>query len=178
MLDQECDLLACAVVMAAVGGGEQPSHTTVARVFGFVLNIDPGLLIVSSYVPDCFIVELPSPAHRVAALGWSHEIRIGNRRHHLLPWTQVLAESTSATLCFKVHICFEGIPPHAHQLVTTGRLLPPETLLERVDNNTLEERKRGCFSIITWTHDPTSIATCYSWRASPTVWKPTGTSTA
>lgn len=70
-----------------------------------------------------------------------------------MSWTQVSVESTPATLCFK------GVPPHGRQIATVGCLLLPETLLERVDNNPLEERERGCFSITAWTDDPASIPT-------------------
>jgi hypothetical protein len=147
------------VVAVATGEGEQPSYTEVARAFGSALGLDPELLLVSPYVPDCFIIEIPSPIHRAAVLGWSRGICIGNRRHQLRLWMQMLTEVMSATLCFKVRVCFEAVPPHARQLSPVGCLLPPEMPLERVDNNPLEERERGCFSIIAWTHDPTSIAT-------------------
>jgi hypothetical protein len=159
MLDRACDLQERAVVAVATGDGDQPSSAAVARAFGSALGLDPELLNVSPHVPGCLIVELPSSAHRVEALRWPCGICIGNRRHQLRAWTPASVEATSASLCFKVRVCFEGVPPHARQLSTVGSLLPPETLLERVDNNPLVERERGCFSVIAWTHDPASIAT-------------------
>jgi hypothetical protein len=57
-------------------------------------------------------------------------------------------------LLYKVRLCIEGVPLHAHQLVSVAQLMAPATLMEQIEVRPLEDKDRACCVVWAWIKDP------------------------
>jgi hypothetical protein len=60
-------------------------------------------------------------------------------------------------LPFKVRLCVEEIPHHAHQAATIHKLLPQDTLLECIDYTYHSDNEVNCCCAIVWSCNPNKI---------------------
>jgi hypothetical protein len=78
------------------------------------LDIHPRDVHVDFYPPKGFLLLLPSSEIRDHALSSNAGITAGRAKLQLIPWTR-MARADVCKLQFKVHLCIQGIPPHARQ---------------------------------------------------------------
>lgn len=60
-------------------------------------------------------------------------------------------------LLYKVRLCIEGVPLHAHQLVSVAQLMAPATLMEQIEVRPQEDKDRDCCVVWAWIKDPDSF---------------------
>lgn len=150
-------LQSCAVIAVAMGSGTTPFCYDMAWALGLALRVVPMAVRVSPYPPEGFIAELPSPKYRDNVLAWTRRLRVGDLLFRFLPWTPT-SHAEAANMFYKVRLCIEGVPEHAHQLATVAQLMAPVTLMERIEVDPPEDKDRTCCVVWAWTQDPDGFA--------------------
>ena len=74
-----------------------------------------------------------------------------------MPWTH-LSHASLSMLHFKVRLCIEGVPLHAHQLEAMVQLFPQEMLLEKLDFQAKNTSEAACCCIWAWVKNPDDVA--------------------
>jgi hypothetical protein len=128
----------------------------VREAAGRWMGAPPRDISVDFFPPKGFMLLLPSPRLRDRVLDNNFELVAGQAKIQLLPWTR-LAGAEACKLPFKVRLCIEGTPFHAHQESTIHQLLPPGSLLEAFNCEFCNDSEVHCFCVTIWTRDPNAI---------------------
>jgi len=96
-----------------------------------------------------FLLRFAMPELRAAALRCD-ALRCARTRLQLKPWIHQISAS-AAKFMFRVRLCIEGIPPHAHQPQTIVQLFKSPTFIEEIASDQEREEERGCFCVWIWT---------------------------
>ncbi|KAG2628096.1 hypothetical protein PVAP13_3KG227970 [Panicum virgatum] len=104
-----------------------------------------------------FLVLFKEEGLREQALALRPGVKIRGKAIRVMPWTH-LSHASLSMLHFKVRLCIEGVPPHAHQLEAMAQLLPREMLLEKLDFQAKNTSEAACCCIWAWVKNPDDVA--------------------
>jgi hypothetical protein len=63
-----------------------------------------------------------------------------------------------AVLPFKVRVCIEGVPEHAHDPLSVAPLFAGEAIIDCVDDQALSDQETACFRLWVWMEDVDRLA--------------------
>jgi hypothetical protein len=120
------------------------------------LNIPIGDIDITFYPLGGFLLLLPTPNHHGRVLSSNDSITVGHAKLQLLPWTR-MAGANAVKLLFKVQLCIEGIPRHAHQEASVKWLLQQGTLFERFNDSHRNDGDASYCCVLIWSRDPDQL---------------------
>ena len=120
------------------------------------LRIPAGELEVVCLSTATFLLRFTSPDLRNAALRCG-ALHVARSALQLRPWNRHISAS-AASFKFRVRLCIEGLPSHAHQPQTIAQLFKSPTFIEEIAGDQDREEEKGCFCVWIWTADPSNIA--------------------
>ncbi|PUZ57260.1 hypothetical protein GQ55_5G415500 [Panicum hallii var. hallii] len=120
------------------------------------LRIPEHELMVTHLKTAWFLLRFESPHLHNVALA-TRVLPASRTSLWLMPWTkQVSAKSSS--LFYRVRVCIEGLPSHAHRIETITPLFKAPTFIDTVDPERQRDEEIGCFYLWLWTSDLDVIA--------------------
>lgn len=102
-----------AVIVVVIGNHAALTCSQVTAAFTESLNVSKNLLSVTQFHPEGFLVLFKEDGLRDRALSLRARSKIRGETIKTMPWTR-LSHATLSMLQFKLRLCIEGVPPHAH----------------------------------------------------------------
>ncbi|CAL5095429.1 unnamed protein product [Urochloa decumbens] len=122
------------------------------------LRLPQHAIQVTRISTSTFLLRFQSPALRNSAYA-RRAFDIGHTRLHLMPWgRQNGAAAQLSKSYYRVRVCLEGVPDHAHQVESVLHLLPSQSFVEGIDYVREKEDEKGCFILWIWCQDPDAIS--------------------
>jgi hypothetical protein len=82
---------------------------------------------------------------------------LGGTSFLLTPWSR-LRQAMTRTLPFKVRVCIEGVPEHAHDVVSVISLFTGEAMVDFFDDLVFSDKESGCVCAWLWMEDVDKLA--------------------
>ncbi|KAF8653172.1 hypothetical protein HU200_062621 [Digitaria exilis] len=155
--EAEHELMLHALVAVQMDARARLSCDEVLRDALQQLRISSHVLRVSRTSSTSFILHFQSPDLRNTAL--QRGILAARRSAlHLMPWNRhVGAADSLGRLFYRVRVCLEGVPEHAHFVESVMHMLPEQSFVEEIDYVREREDEKGCFILWIWCKDPDAI---------------------
>jgi hypothetical protein len=118
----------------------------VMRAFALQFGVEDAGVQVSVFTPREFLVVFDDMEARKMAVAWQGPLTLRSVLFMLSLWTR-FHRAWADKLCYKVHVCLEGVPKQAWQPEAMNGLFNASDIIDCVDNVVYFEQETACFRL-------------------------------
>jgi hypothetical protein len=145
-------------VLAVFGEVSPALSTSEARqLFANHFKTPLSAVTATCHGPCEFLLFFTDPVKAKEAQTYSGKLVLGGTSFLLRPWSR-LRRALTASLPYKVRVCLEGVPEHAHDIVSVTPLFAGEAMVDYFDDMIWSEKESGCVRIWLWMEDVDKLA--------------------
>jgi hypothetical protein len=116
------------------------------RAFALQFGVEDAGVQVSVFTPREFLVVFDDMEARKMAVAWQGPLTLRSVLFMLSLWTR-FHRAWADKLCYKVHVCLEGVPMQAWQPEAMNGLFNASDIIDCVDNVVYFEQETACFRL-------------------------------